>query len=204
MLSSIDKAEETLNLRRRALSQLGAGTQRSLARDSPTEALAVLHTLASSPATAGDALALLHELQVHQVELDLQREELSRSRTELEAELSRQKTLVDHAPVAYLTLDATTRVHELNHAAARLLGAARDELQGGLLTRYLSARSGQALVTLLTRVAGGAEPQTCELQLAADLPQVPALLAVASPDPAGGRCLVALVEGGARGTVAAG
>ena len=40
-----------------------------------TEALTLLHGLASTPQTASDALKLLHELQVHQVELDLQHEQ---------------------------------------------------------------------------------------------------------------------------------
>jgi hypothetical protein len=51
-----------------------------------TDAFRVLFELASSPDTAGDALALLHELQVHQVELDMQTEELMHSRAELETD----------------------------------------------------------------------------------------------------------------------
>lgn len=204
MPTAVSNAEEISDLRQRALSQLVGARPQAPGRPSPAAALAVLHTLASSPTTAADALALLHELQVHQVELELQDEELRRSHSELEAELNRQRTLVDHAPVAYLTLDASSCVHELNHAAARLLGAPRDTLQGALLTRLLSSRSAQALITLLAGVHGSALPQTCELQLAADLPQMPALLAVAGPDPAGGRCLLMLVEPGARGGGVAG
>src|ERR1700679_1938271 len=59
----------------------------------------VLHDLASSPSTAAAAMALLHELQVHQVEVDLQDEELRRSCAELESTLTRQIQLYDFAPV---------------------------------------------------------------------------------------------------------
>ncbi|MDO9074616.1 MAG: PAS domain-containing protein [Rubrivivax sp.] len=193
MSTTAREAEENLSLRQRALAHLTGSTTQPAGRASPSQALAVLHALASSPETAPDALALLHELQVHQVELELQQEELRRSRDDLEAELSRRTALVDHAPVPYLTLDTTTRVVELNHAAAQLLGATRDELRGKLLTPFLAARSGRDLYTLLARVQGGGAPQRCELQLAAGPAQAPALLALASADPAGKGCLLALV-----------
>jgi hypothetical protein len=73
------------DLRRRALAQLRVPAGSHEARLNSSAALGVLHELASSPSTAEAALALLHELQVHQVELDLQDEELRRSRAELEA-----------------------------------------------------------------------------------------------------------------------
>lgn len=197
MKNHASDAETSLQLRQRALSHLAGGMTRSPAEASPAPALAVLHSLASTPDTAADALAVLHELQLHQVELELQQEELVRARSELEASLGRQTALVDHAPVAYVTMDATSRLHELNLAAARLLGGERADLYGERLTRFLSPGSAAALVALLARVEPNAAPQRIELQR---LPaaEAPALLAVVSPDPAGGRCLVALVEPGAR------
>lgn len=191
-------AEASLKLRLRALSRLAGGKPNTDSGTSPAPALAVLHALASTPATAGDALALLHELQLHQVELELQHEELRRGRSELEAGLKRQTALVDHAPVAYLTIDAALRLHELNHAAARLLGGERADLYGERLTRFLSPHSAVVLSTLLGRVDGGAAPQRCALRRTAAETDAPALLAVVSPDPAGGRYLVALVEPDAR------
>jgi len=80
----------TQNLRARAAAQL-TGSAGSLGSSvGAANALAVLHTLASSPDTAADALALLHELQVHQIELDMQAQELRESRAELESALRRQ------------------------------------------------------------------------------------------------------------------
>ncbi len=176
MTTHANEAQASLDLRQRALSQLTAGKPPSPASASPVPALAVLYSLASAPATAADALALLHELQLHQVELEMQHEELRRARGELEASLARKSSLFDDAPMPYLTIDTTLCVQELNHAAARLLGGERDALCGERLTRFLSPHSAEVLSTLLARVEGGATPQRCELQRAA-APEAPALQA---------------------------
>ena len=81
------KATQLMDLRVRAASRLKSTDAAKESTTRATHSMAVLHALASSPATAADALAVLHELQVHQVEVDLQAEELRESRTELEAAL---------------------------------------------------------------------------------------------------------------------
>jgi PAS domain-containing protein len=96
----------------------------------------------------GDAMALLHELQVHQVEIDLQQEELRRSQSELEAELIRQAALVERAPVGYMTIDASTVLFEINLAGARLLDASREDLLGKALKAFFTAASVAALQVL--------------------------------------------------------
>ena len=84
------KAESQAELRLRALQRLTGENGSHDGRLNASAAFQVLHDLASSPSTSAAALALLHELQVYQVELDLQDEELRRSRAELEATLIRQ------------------------------------------------------------------------------------------------------------------
>jgi hypothetical protein len=79
------------------------------------------------PANRTDALTLLHELQVHQVELDLQAQELHESRAELESTLRRQIELYDHQPVGCFAVDSRCILHELNLTGADMLGVARDE-----------------------------------------------------------------------------
>ena len=165
MPHSSDTADDPTNLRKRALAKLGVGPSKDLKRASTADALTALHRLASAPSTAGDALALLHEMQVHQVELDLQQEELRRSRSELEAALVRQKALIERAPVGCITIDAKTVAYEINLAGARLLGAARDDLLGRPLAGLLSAHSADVLQSLLARARDGLEPETCELQV---------------------------------------
>ena len=160
-----DAADVHTNLRGRALAKLKVGASKDPKRADMADALAVLHRLASSPSTGGDALALLHEMQVHQVELDLQQEELGRSRSELEAALTRQAALLEQAPVGYMTIDARTVLCELNLAGAWLLGGARDDLLGRPLAGFLSAQSADLLQELLARASDGLRPETRELQL---------------------------------------
>src|SRR6202790_727889 len=118
MWNDMIKAESQADLRLRALQRLTGENSSHDARLNASAAFRVLHDLASSPSTGGAALALIHELQVYQVELDLQDEELRRSRAELEATLIRQVKLYDYAPVACFTVDRTTTLRELNLTAA--------------------------------------------------------------------------------------
>jgi len=90
--------EREAQLRRRALARLTGRIDPANPRANSAAALGVLYELASSPATAADALALLHEIQVHQVEVQLQDEELRRSLAELEDDLVRHIRLYDLAP----------------------------------------------------------------------------------------------------------
>jgi PAS domain S-box-containing protein len=70
----------------------------------------------------------LHELRVHQIELEIQNVELRRSQAELDAARERYFDLYDLAPVGYCTLSASGLIHELNLAAANLLGIVRSEM----------------------------------------------------------------------------
>jgi PAS domain-containing protein len=92
--------------------------------------LSLLHELASTPARADQALKLLHELQVHQVELDLQHEQLEVTRRELTEESARYMALYEHAPAGYFTVGLDGQVLEANAAGAELLGLAQEVLRG--------------------------------------------------------------------------
>src|SRR5262245_8800810 len=96
--------------------------------------------LARPPAarTGPEAEALLHELGVHQIELEMQNEQLRQTQVELASSRDRYSTLYDQAPVGYVTIDRNAAVVECNLAAAELLGAARDRLLGLELTSLMS------------------------------------------------------------------
>lgn len=85
------------------------------------DALRMLHRLSNNPDNAGDALKLLHELQVHQVELDLQNEEIAANERALVEELDLYRTLYDSVPFAYFVVDLEGTVIQGNLAAAELL-----------------------------------------------------------------------------------
>lgn len=182
------------SLRMRALARLTGNSDPEDTRANPAAALAILHELASSPATAADSLKLLHELQVHQVELDLQEEELRRSVTELEEALNRQVQLYEFSPAACFIVDRSAELCELNRTGARLLGFDRDVVLGRALDSFLEPDSSLALHAVLTRVAAGVEGDGCELRFVARDGVSRSAYASVGPDPLGKRFLVACVE----------
>jgi PAS domain S-box-containing protein len=187
-------AVRRLALRSRAYSQLTGRAGSAAAPGDALAALGVLHELASSPATAADALALLHELQVHQVELELQDEELRASLADMELALGRRTQLYDHAPVACYALDGQTVLSELNLAGARLLGLDREALRGRALAGFLAAESNEALRALLARSGPGPGGGACMLQLTSADGRPHAVHASAAADPAGGGWLVTFTD----------
>ena len=93
--------------------------------------------------TPPSAQRLVHELQVHQIELEMQNEELRRARSQVEALLAQQlqqarakadallaqyTDLYDFAPAGYLTLDPEGAIRQLNLSGARLRGLERSRL----------------------------------------------------------------------------
>ena len=84
--------------------------------------------LTDTSAMASDPEQLLHELRVHQIELEMQNEELQRVSEALEISRGRYLNLYESAPVGYLTLTTEGSIIELNLTAATLLGVARNQL----------------------------------------------------------------------------
>jgi diguanylate cyclase (GGDEF)-like protein/PAS domain S-box-containing protein len=80
--------------------------------------------------TDQDALRQLHDLELHQIELELSNRELTATQAELEASRERFAILFDFAPVAYLGLDRNGMIAESNLAAAKLFGLERAKLSG--------------------------------------------------------------------------
>jgi PAS domain S-box-containing protein len=84
------------------------------------------------------SLQLVRELSLHQVELELQREELARSRNELSKALAQYVDLYDFAPAGYLTLSNDGSILTSNLAAARLVGVERARLTGSALHDFVA------------------------------------------------------------------
>ena len=112
-----------------------------------------------------DVPKLVHELEVHQVELEMQNEELRRTQLELEASRDRFSMLYDFAPVGYLTLDTQGVIREANLTVARLLGIERGRCIGQRLRRYVAAPSQETLYRHWQQVFTANAKPFCELQM---------------------------------------
>lgn len=80
---------------------------------------------------------ILHELRVHQIELEMQNEELRQTQIELDAQRERYFDLYDLAPVGYCTLSEAGLILEANLTAAVLLGVSRNNLVGRLMSKFV-------------------------------------------------------------------
>ena len=113
----------------------------------------------------GEAAALLHELRVHQIELEMQNEELHTAQFELEEQRARYFELFDLAPVGYLTLSDKGIVEVANLTAAQLLGVERGLLVGQPFSAFVPAPDQEAYYLHLRKLAKTEAPQACDLHL---------------------------------------
>ncbi len=108
---------------------------------------------------------MVHELHVHQIELNMQNEELRRAQDELEASRARYFDLYDLAPLGYLTVDEKGLIVEANLTATALLGVSRSGLVAQPLTRFILQKDQDTYYRHRKRLLETGEPQACELRL---------------------------------------
>ncbi len=107
----------------------------------------------SEAALEPDPLRLIHELRVHQIELEMQNEALTETLASVNALRAKYLDLYDAAPVGYLTLDASGHILELNLRAASMLSDTRDHLTGRALRHFFAPEAVSALDALLNGAA---------------------------------------------------
>ncbi len=108
---------------------------------------------------------LVHELRVHQIELELQNEDLKQAQILLDEARARYHDLYDFAPVGYLTVSKSGTVEETNFTIAALLGVSRTELRGNPLARFIVQSDAGAFREYLRQVFENGEPATCEIRM---------------------------------------
>jgi two-component system sensor kinase FixL len=84
-----------------------------------------------------DVRRLVHELQVHQVELEIQNEELRHTQEQLAQALSRYSSLYEFSPVGYISLDDCGVIEAANLTSAKMLGVGRESLIGCKLSNFV-------------------------------------------------------------------
>ena len=135
----------------------------ALRRQAEERLRATRHDVATMPTK--DVQQLVYELQVHQVELEMQNDELRRVQEELEAARDRYVDLYDFSPAGYLTLDTHGRIVEVNLRAGTLLGVNRKELIGQSLAQFVAVKDGDTFHRHSQEVLKTGTRQTCEVRL---------------------------------------
>ena len=101
--------------------------------------------------TEAEMARLVHELEVHQLELEMQNEELRQAHADVDKLLAQYSDLYDFAPTGYLTINRDGNVQQANLEAARLLGLERSRLQGRRLRGFVAERDRRAFDAFLPR-----------------------------------------------------
>jgi PAS domain S-box-containing protein len=123
------------------------------------------HARNAQPPTETSTKRLLHELQVHQLELEMQNAELREARDEVEAQLGRYTDLYDFAPVGYYSVDERGLIQEVNLTGAALLGVERSRLIKRRLLSFVTPKSLKILEIFLKEVFAGPEKRVCVVSL---------------------------------------
>jgi PAS domain S-box-containing protein len=111
------------------------------------------------------ARELLHELRVHQVELEMQNDELHQKQEELTAVHAKYFNLYDFAPVGYFTINEEGLTLEANLTAASLFGVARHLLLSQPFTRLIAAEDQDIYYMFRKQLFETGKPQSCELRM---------------------------------------
>jgi PAS domain S-box-containing protein len=108
---------------------------------------------------------LVHQLQIHQIELEMQNEELQRTQVELEAARASYVDLYDFSLAGHLTLDTHGSILEANLRVGTLLGINRKELIGRPLARFVASDDQNIFHRHCQEVLKTGTRQTCEVHL---------------------------------------
>ena len=110
-----------------------------------------------------DAERLVQELQVHQIELEMQNEELMRAQSEIAASREKYVNLYDFAPVAYFSFDPNGIITDLNLTASSLIGIERARLVGTPIFLYLDPRDRDTFFAHCRTTRNSDHIERCEL-----------------------------------------
>ncbi|UCV05280.1 ATP-binding protein [Dechloromonas denitrificans] len=109
--------------------------------------------------------ALLHELRVHKIELEMQNEALRESYHQAEAALARYTDLYDFAPIGYVTLSRDGKIQQINLAGARLLGLGRSKLVNKSFALFIDEASRPTFAGFLNAVWASPTKQVSEITI---------------------------------------
>jgi len=112
-----------------------------------------------------DINELIHELEVHQIELEMQNEELRQAQLDLEAARDKYTNLYNFAPVGYFSISDKGLMLDANFMCARLLGMERGRLTGQRFTNFIARDDQDVFYLHRNKLLETKTRQVCELKL---------------------------------------
>jgi len=112
---------------------------------------------------------LIYELEVHQVELELQNEELLQARISAQNATEQYAELYDFAPSGYFTLSKEGNIIKLNISGSQMLGKDRIDLINSRFALYVSDETKSIFNNFLEKIFSGNSKETCEVTLSAGI-----------------------------------
>ncbi|WP_423126445.1 hybrid sensor histidine kinase/response regulator [Gaoshiqia sp. Z1-71] len=141
-----------------------------------------------------DNLKLIHELEVHQIELEMQNEELKQAKEKAELAEKKYAELYDFAPSGYLTLTKEGEIIDLNIRAEHLLGKERSHLIKSSFGFFVSSDTRALYNRFLKKIFKNKLKETCELKLATSDDSIKYILVNGIISHIDEKCLVTLVD----------
>jgi two-component system, cell cycle sensor histidine kinase and response regulator CckA len=117
---------------------------------------------AEAERTTHDTQRLVQELQIHQIELEMQNEQLEQARGETEAALERYTDLYEFAPSGYFTLDRDGTIRQANLTGSALLGVDRSRLVNRRFGLFVAENSRPVFRAFVAKVFASQSRETCE------------------------------------------
>jgi len=117
------------------------------------------------PVFKSDKKKLLYELQIHQIELEMQNEELCQAIETAETALKKYTMLYDLAPMGYVTIDRDGTICELNFTAAEMLGERRFRLVNNNFKLFIHNDSLPVFTQFSDKVFDGKFKESCKVKL---------------------------------------
>jgi PAS domain S-box-containing protein len=159
-MNNEDRREEhAVDLRRRAEAILQEKSSQ------PSASLAAQAAGGLPSGAQEDMGTVVHELSVHQIELEMQNEELRQSQMALSASLARYLDLYDLAPVGYCTVSEQGLIQQANLTLSRLLGVERGRLLKQIFPEYILREDRDRYYLACRQLIKSASPLSCELRV---------------------------------------
>ncbi|HSZ76763.1 MAG TPA: ATP-binding protein [Chthoniobacterales bacterium] len=142
-----------------------AAELRRLAESRLSEKQKNQRSLAAADRTSHDTQRLVLELQIHQIELEMQNEQLEQARAETETALELYTELYEFAPTGYFTLDHNGTIRQVNLTGSGLLGVDRSRLVNRRFGLFVAERFRNQFGSFVTKVFDSQSRETCEVML---------------------------------------